>query len=408
MGFVMKKLVWIAPYLPYNNVAHAGGKTFNFYLNAFIESKKFEIKGIFFYRHEELKNYDLYNKISADLYCYYNTGFKQILRWLINLNYALNPFHKYAGFARNYDRIKILKTLRRYKKEQFIPEYIILQWTQVILFSKDIKKIFPDAKIIAIEEDVTFLSFERRIGLTKLKISKWLAKIKSKNITKYEISAINVSDLVIVNNNKDKELLISHNINSRKIKVWTTFFDDYTNVNYNAKSKNILFYGAMNRKENDLSAKWLLDNVKPLLKNDEIKFLIIGGAPSESLKRYASENVIITGYVNDVSAYLNDVLCLAAPLVLGAGIKVKVLEAFCAGIPVLTNDIGIEGIPALDGKEYFHCSCALEYADKINFLLDNEKFAENMSANAKNFILNNFNYKHDAQMIIKCLTENEI
>ena len=37
---------------------------------------------------------------------------------------------------------------------------------------------------------------------------------------------------------------------------------------------------------------------------------------------------------------------------MGAGIKIKIVEAMASGIPVITTDIGIEGIPAMDKKDY--------------------------------------------------------
>ena len=65
--------------------------------------------------------------------------------------------------------------------------------------------------------------------------------------------------------------------------------------------------------------------------------------------------ITVTGFVKEISKYFEQSLCLVAPLVLGAGIKIKVLEAMSAGLPVLTNQIGIEGIPAQNGIHYYYC-----------------------------------------------------
>ena len=92
----------------------------------------------------------------------------------------------------------------------------------------------------------------------------------------------------------------------------------------------------------------------------------------------------------DIQAIWQNILaaavCLVAPLKLGAGIKVKILEAMSAGIPVLTNEIGIEGIEAVNEKEYILCSSPDEYADSIRRLLSDRHLGKNYLLNSKRFI----------------------
>ncbi len=86
-------------------------------------------------------------------------------------------------------------------------------------------------------------------------------------------------------------------------------------------------------------------------------------------------------------------MCLAAPLLLGAGVKVKVIEALSAGLPVLTNTIGIEGIEAVNGESYFHCETPQEYADVISRLGNGEIDSEKVSAASKALIREKHNYE---------------
>lgn len=95
---------------------------------------------------------------------------------------------------------------------------------------------------------------------------------------------------------------------------------------------------------------------------------------------------MITGFVNDTLPYFESSMCLVAPLVLGAGIKVKILEAMSSGIPVLTNDIGIEGIPAENGSTYFHCNDAETYNKIIRQLYSGEIDTETVSIKSREFM----------------------
>ena len=84
---------------------------------------------------------------------------------------------------------------------------------------------------------------------------------------------------------------------------------------------------------------------------------------------------------------------------LGAGIKVKILEALSAGIPTLTNGIGIEGIPAIDGKHYFCCEDPKEYEAVIRGLLKGVYDVQRMGSDAKQLVREHFDFLHDAVML---------
>ena len=142
----------------------------------------------------------------------------------------------------------------------------------------------------------------------------------------------------------------------------------------------------MSRPENYLSAIWFIENVMPLLADLDIRFVVLGSNPPEELARFESERVHITGFVQSVEPFFEQSMCLVAPLVLGAGIKVKVIEALSSGIPVLTNKIGIEGIPAENRKHYLHCETPEEYSDYIHGLIMGRVSEEKLCLNSKRFI----------------------
>ena len=147
----------------------------------------------------------------------------------------------------------------------------------------------------------------------------------------------------------------------------------------------------MNRLENCLSVKWFLDNVFPYIEDNEIQLIIIGGNPTKEILDMQNERVVVTGYVNDVTQYFRNCMCMVAPLVLGAGIKVKVLEAMSAGVPILTNDIGIEGINAQNGIHYFQCDTPEDYLQTIKLLADNKINISDMSREMKCLIKKEYN-----------------
>ena len=73
-------------------------------------------------------------------------------------------------------------------------------------------------------------------------------------------------------------------------------------------------------------------------------------------------------------------------MVEGSGLKNKVLEAFAAGLPVVSTTMGIEAINATDGKHYRSADSAEDFADRVSELLDNRDQASNLAKNARQLV----------------------
>ena len=56
------------------------------------------------------------------------------------------------------------------------------------------------------------------------------------------------------------------------------------------------------------------------------------------------------GYVEDVREPLARYAVFVCPILSGSGVRVKLLEAFAAGIPVVSTTLGAEGLARKDGE----------------------------------------------------------
>jgi glycosyltransferase involved in cell wall biosynthesis len=76
----------------------------------------------------------------------------------------------------------------------------------------------------------------------------------------------------------------------------------------------------------------------------------VGREAERTLREFAgTEGVSIFENVPDIMPYFYDADVMLYAPTRGSGMKVKVLEAFALGVPVVTNDDGAEGLPVLDG-----------------------------------------------------------
>ncbi len=381
-----KNVLWISPYAPYDTVVHAGGKNHNFYLKYLHKSGRFDITLLSLCLGSEEGKLDLQQYgIKNQIYVMDRLAVHKFLRLAFSACSVVNPFDRYAGICPSYERRQLLKLLKAYRDLGEKPDIVILQWTFAVMFTPLIRKLW-DCRIAAIEEDVTFLGYERKQKMASGWYHRWFWACRYAKMRRLELQTLQKADLIVTNNPKDTALLLRSGIRDELIFTSVPYFDNYSETERKPDGKDVLFFGLMNRAENYKSALWFIDHVMPLIKDREVRFVVVGGQPDPSLLERAGSRVKIEGYVEDVRPYFERALCFAAPLLLGAGIKIKILEALSAGLPVLTNQIGIEGIPAEDGKEYFHCETAEEFAEKIDQIAGNQTDVERISRNARSFI----------------------
>lgn len=397
------ELLWISAFSPYTNSGSAGSKTFEYYFKHVVSMPDFSVS---------LLSIDWYQKTKAADYDWSN--FKSCKRFKILYNDG-SVFEKGKNFVNKFNLLdpmqnlvsplvksRIFSALQEWKNDGYRPNIIILEWTNMVVLADDIKKLFPNAKLVASEHDVTYVGYKRKANYySGLKSFFWKEKYKREKKT--ELSALEMCDLILPHNPDNTELLVGDGVQKEKIMWLTPYFHNFRNVNRTGKYKkrDILFFGAMSRPENYLSVKWFLEQVMPRLADVDVCFVILGSNPPEELKTYQSERVIITGFVDDPTPFFAQSLCLVAPLVLGAGIKVKVIEGLSAGIPVLTNSIGIEGIAARDSVEYCHCETPEQYEQCIRKVLAGE--LDDVGENGGKFVEQKYDLKQSADSYVKRL-----
>ena len=396
------RILWISQHFPYDGVAHAGGRIHNYLLKYFHK----QLGGCYLI---SFANEEEYNKIDLNKYnipyditrVSIKKDFFYFGKKLFNILFV---FLYFLGLGTAWYIWRIFKASLKYKQEYNEPDVVILQWTSVVNQIWWLKKLFPKSKFVVIEEDVTYLKKERIISKSSFSMKFFRIPVFA-IFKKIELNSLNLSDLVVLNNEKDRDLILKEEININKTFVCHPFFQNMLQITNKHIGKDILFYGAMNRPENYQSAIWFIQNVFSELEPLGFRFVVVGNKPHESLKKFDNgKSICITGFVENVNPYFENSLCLVAPLLLGAGVKIKVIEAMSSGLPVLTNEIGIEGIPAKDGKEFFLCKSVLDYRRRILELSNDFDIGNKMGNSAKELIARNFNYQTDAEVLFQKTT----
>lgn len=148
-------------------------------------------------------------------------------------------------------------------------------------------------------------------------------------------------------------------------------FFSVTSREINIVAPKVAFTGAMDYEPNEQAAIFFIEHVLPKLLEDwpTLKFFVIGKNPGDRLMKLQSPSVIITGAVESVAACLNDIDVVVAPLLSGAGMKNKVLEALAAGRPLVASPVAVDGIDIYHGKEYLLANSVNDWVNSVGSLL---------------------------------------
>jgi glycosyltransferase involved in cell wall biosynthesis len=93
--------------------------------------------------------------------------------------------------------------------------------------------------------------------------------------------------------------------------------------------------------------------------------------------------VDVVGAVPDVAPHLRDVIATAMPIHYGGGTRLKALEAFALGVPVISTGVGVHGLAATDGKTYLRAETPREFVQCVLRLVGDPDLAARLTAAAR-------------------------
>lgn len=381
--------------------ASAGAETINIYINEFSkQGVQVDVIAKSVGRYME-KNIS-YHLLPVNNY---NEKLRKVCK---GLGWIFYPQNKYSYKTSKGLRKDLFDLLKEMKGQGYYPDVISMETTSVLLLYEKIKEIYPKAFLVASMHDVAYQGSARKTAIETNGVKKMIRNRYLKYAKMNEIRAMAAADLIVPQNRDNIQWLTKEQgLERKRYFLLVPYYEKGFQHDDETLSKNLLFYGLMNRPENYESAKWFITHVMNRLSGD-YKFIIMGGNPPEHLYKYKSDKVEITGFVpeEEVKKYFEEAMCMVAPLVQGSGIKTKVLSAFSTGLPVLTNDIGIEGITAQNGVNYIHCETEDDYINAIMKISKNRTFYRELCMRAREVVQKGYNHQNCAREYLALLRQN--
>lgn len=150
----------------------------------------------------------------------------------------------------------------------------------------------------------------------------------------------------------------------------------------------VLLLGSMEYAPNLDAATWFIEEILPLLRDISaaVNIVVAGRGLDRIAVSTASEMVQLQSDVADVRPYMCAADLLAVPLRMGAGTRIKILEAMASGLPIVTTSKGCEGLLVKDGEHLLIADTPAEFAQAIIRLLQDRRVALQLAANARNLV----------------------
>jgi polysaccharide biosynthesis protein PslH len=234
--------------------------------------------------------------------------------------------------------------------------------------------------------------------------------LESKLLNHYETNIFPYYDHLTIISQQDKLLMVGSN--DIDVKVVPNGIDNqYFTPNYEQKTSplyDIVFVGNLGYYPNIQAAKYLVNQILPLLKKEypNIKILLAGARPSQDVELLSNENVDIKRDLVDIRVAYSAAKIFVAPIFHGSGQQNKILEAMAMGLPCITTTLVNNAILAKPNDEILTADTEGAFVDQIKNLLQDIDYQLIIKANGRQFVKTHYSW-HTATQALNDLIENK-
>lgn len=297
-----------------------------------------------------------------------------------------------------YNNVKLSKEINKILKA-VKPDVLHVQTIRLA-------KLFENSKYPKVLDMIDILSLNMyRRSLKENFIIKQVLKFESILLKKYENEMINKFNVTsIVSKNDLAHSCINYKDNIVINPNGTSIIDKIIDKPYIKRENIILFHGNMSYFPNIEAMCTFITKVWPSIyeKYPDYKLYIVGKDPDDKINYYnGKNNIVVTGFVEDIVDYLLKAKVGIYPLNSGTGMQNKILEALACGLPSVASNYAIQGIGEISDSELLIANSKIEYIQAITNLLEDTNIREHYENRGREFIKNNYSWEKNISQLMK-------
>jgi len=285
-----------------------------------------------------------------------------------------------AGYCRYGWFPSVLKRLLEAEKFDFIHfdhPHTALTWPQI-------KRLQPEARLVLDAHNVEAEIMER-LAETAPKWQRKGLRWQAARIHELERDLARNVDLVFTCSEKDAEAF--REMGAQRVRVMPNTVPPLAPPLV-AQRHDVVFVGSLDWRPNADAAVVLAKEIWPRCRAllPCARLVIVGRNPPLHVQALAAHDVSIEGSVPSVRPYLDRAFATAVPLRAGSGTRIKILEAWAAGVPVIASRIAAEGLPYSDGKDLILAEEPGEFARALVRLWRDRQLADDLAREGRHTV----------------------
>lgn len=259
---------------------------------------------------------------------------------------------------------------------------------------------WPDGRFVIDTHNLLYQYFKRRSELEKSPLLRPLLRLEARRLFAYELDTFRRAGSVITCSEPERQALLRQKPDLPVFQVPNGVDCDHFNPlqsHPRSGELQLVFVGNMAYEPNHDAAMYFAREVLPQIvaQKPEVTFLVVGSDPKPELLRLASDRaeIEVTGFVEDVRPYFREASIFVVPIRFGSGTRLKVLEAFAMGLPVVSTSLGAEGIAYSDGRDIAIADEPAKMAEIVCRLGEDPEELARMGSKARKTVVQNYDWR---------------
>jgi polysaccharide biosynthesis protein PslH len=315
--------------------------------------------------------------------------------------FSRKPYNLALRFAKP----EFHKLIRKVAAEVPKPDVIQIDWIYMAEYLKTLRKAYPGVPIVLRQHNAEYVIFRRLAENERNPIKRIFLKYQAWKTKRYERRMMRKVDYYTTVTATDEALfrMLAPETPGRTIPAGVDSAR-FARPSDMPRERSFIILGSLSWAPYAQSVQWFLEHVWSAYAkaNPGVTLYVVGSAPPPEVQRWnGTQGVIVTGFVDDVMPLMHRCSGMIVPLLSGSGMRIKIVEAMAASLPVITTSVGVEGIEAVDGKHVLVGDRPVELRTHMDHILADPAFAREMAHKAHQLAVDHYEWASIAKGFVE-------
>lgn len=251
-------------------------------------------------------------------------------------------------------------------------------------------------------EELGFVSQLRRVQHEQNPVRRLRRLAGALSLLRYERHALAQCDLVLCISPEDTSKLKRLLPKTEIITLPGSIDSGALQPCFNVQNRDtVLFVGNYLHPPNLEGAEWLAREVWPIIRQQrpQAKLILAGRMPPPRIQALAAPDIVVPGTLPDLQPLYAQASIVVAPIFWGSGLRIKLMEALCYGVPTVSTAQAAEGLALVDGEHSLFAQQAAEFAAAMLRLLDDSELRLKLSQAGRQLIEQHYDWNQQGQAL---------